>query len=66
MPMQFWIVTRLREDITSHRYRCVAYLYQREYGITEDDLVNAGYRAVASEELVTGEQSWNTTFYVYE
>jgi hypothetical protein len=57
---------KVREDIANHRYRCVAYLYQREYGITEDDLVNAGYHAVASEELVTGEQNWNTTFYVYE
>ena len=55
---------KVKENINNHKYRCIASVYAKEYGLTEEDFANAGYRVLAEEELMTGKQCWNTTFYV--
>ncbi|MDD6811061.1 MAG: hypothetical protein PUD93_04235 [Lachnospiraceae bacterium] len=56
----------VKENIYNHKYYCIALVYAGEYGLSEADLINAGYHIMTSEELMTGSQCWNTNFYVYE
>lgn len=55
---------KIRDNIYNHKYRCIASVYAKEFGLTDEDFVDAGYRVLVKEELMTGKQCWNTTFYV--
>lgn len=54
----------VRDKLYAQSYRCIALVYAGEYHLSEDDYENAGYRAVASEELTAGTKCWHIAFYV--
>ncbi|MCM1122979.1 MAG: glycosyltransferase family 39 protein, partial [Eubacterium sp.] len=53
----------VRDKVYARSYRCIALVYTGEYHLTDDDLINAGYQATASEELTAGAQCWHIVFY---
>lgn len=53
----------VKDKIYAQSYHCIALVYAGEYHLAEDDFINAGYHAIASEELVSGTQCWYTVFY---
>lgn len=54
----------VRDKVYAQSYRCIALAYAGEYHLSEEDYANAGYRAIASEELTAGTQCWHIVFYV--
>ncbi len=53
----------VKDKIYTQAYRCIALIYAGEYHLTDDDLANAGYHIMASEELMSGTQCWHIVFY---
>ena len=53
----------VKDNIYNQIYSCIAVVYAGEYHLKDDDFTDAGYHVIATEELMSGDQCWYTTFY---
>lgn len=53
----------VKDNIYNQVYNCIAIVYAGEYHLADNDFTDAGYHIIASEELMSGDQCWHTTFY---
>lgn len=54
----------IRDHITNQSYSCIALTSVKDYGLSEQELIDSGYHLLTKENLPSGRQQWEVTFYV--
>lgn len=54
----------VRDKLRNQSYSCIALTSAGDYKLSEQEVIDAGYRILAKEELPSGRQRWEVTFYI--
>lgn len=54
----------IRNKIADQDYSCIVLTSVKDYGLTEEEVLDAGYRVLTKEELPSGRQHWEVVFYI--
>ncbi len=54
----------IRNKIADQDYSCIALTSVKDYGLTEQEVIDSGYHILTKEELPSGRQHWEVVFYI--
>lgn len=54
----------IRRKIADQSYSCIVLTSVKDYGLTEQEVIDSGYHILTKEELPSGRQHWEVVFYI--